>query len=157
MYLACCNWNRKKKRKSTIEKLLSWCSTKFSELTSKEMYGNEKGELICRSWVWKDWKITDHRWRITDHGPQSKNAVAKPNCIFLTVNLGVSRTIFLVCSTFLWRLLAFPFLAKSTRICLVITHKLLNWTKKLIRHFSVFLSFEINSVLCHRRRRKKIL
>ena len=35
--------------------IISWSNTKFSELTSKELYSRQKGEFPIRSWQWKGW------------------------------------------------------------------------------------------------------
>ena len=40
-------------RKKIFIRIISWSNTKFSKLTSQELYGREKGELLMRSWELK--------------------------------------------------------------------------------------------------------
>ena len=34
--------------------IINWSNTKFPKLTSEELYGRQKGELLMRSWESKD-------------------------------------------------------------------------------------------------------
>ena len=41
-------------KKNINYRIINWSNTKFSKLTSEELYGRQKGELLMRSWESKD-------------------------------------------------------------------------------------------------------
>ena len=46
-------------KKNFNKAIISWSNNKFSELTLQELIGRKQGELLVRSWEWKDWNRTN--------------------------------------------------------------------------------------------------